>query len=220
MFRAKLHLELETDCVLSRVTDRWNTSFTVPREEVIDDDHVTFVVETGDRMAEFVEAFQGAEEVTEVSPLDDDRLMLTKRPCGALPIIRDHHGMLQGWDQVNGAHREFDIIVFRRNDLRGIVAELREIGTVDLLQLVPFDDAESLLSERQAEVASAALRAGYFEWPRETDAETLAEALGISHTTLLEHLRKAERTIFTYALRGGPPGEEGGSLDAFPLAKS
>lgn len=64
-----------------------------------------------------------------------------------------------------------------------------------------------MLSERQSEVIDAALEAGYYEWPRERDAQTIAEDLGITHPTFLEHLRKAERTLLTDALSHGGTGE-------------
>lgn len=51
------------------------------------------------------------------------------------------------------------------------------------------------LSERQREVFQLAQREEYYTWPRETSAIDLAEELGISKTTLLEHLRKAETKI-------------------------
>jgi len=51
------------------------------------------------------------------------------------------------------------------------------------------------LSERQREVFELAQREGYYMWPRECSASDLAEALDISKTTLLEHLRKAESKI-------------------------
>lgn len=214
MFRAKLHLDLRTDCVLSEVTSRWNTSFTANHEEVLDDEHINFVIDAEDRVEEFVEAFERAEQVKHVERVDETHIKLTKRACGALPIIRKNHGMMQWWDRVSGTQRVFDIVVFRREDLRNIVTELREIGSVRLAQLTPYRTAEGLLSDRQAEVVSAALDAGYYEWPRETDAETLAARLDISHTTFLEHLRKAERTLLRNALdrevRDDPTGVDRG----------
>jgi len=52
-------------------------------------------------------------------------------------------------------------------------------------------------TERQREVLLAAYEAGYYEWPRETDAQTLADELGIASATLHKHLRAAERKIVT-----------------------
>jgi len=51
------------------------------------------------------------------------------------------------------------------------------------------------LTERQADVLEAAYRAGYFEWPRASTAEEVADDLGISAPTLHGHLRKAERSL-------------------------
>lgn len=221
MFRAKLYVDIDCDCVLSEVTGRWDESFGVTREEVIDDEYITFVVDAGGRLPAFREAFEAAEEVTEVERVDDDRLVLTKRSCGALPVIRDNHGMLHGWDKVNGNQRVFEVVVFRRADLRAIVDELDELGSVSLGQLTPYRRPETPLSDRQAEVLEAALAAGYYDWPRETDAETLAAELGVSHPTLLEHLRKAERRLLAAALSRGDgrtttPSERGFLLDAGP----
>lgn len=204
MYRAKIYLTLNCDCVLSTVTERWNVTFPVTNEEVIDDEVIRFVIDGGDRLPEMVAAFEQSDEIIEMSRTDGTRLVVTKRSCGALPVIRGNHGMLQGWDRVNGDQRVFEVVVFRQEDLRNIVTELQELGTVKLGQLTPYLEPDTLLSERQSEVITAALRAGYYEWPRETDAETLAATLDISHSTFLEHLRKAERQLLTDAItRGG-----------------
>ena len=200
MFRAKLYLDLQTNCILSEVTSRWNTSFTANHEEILDDEYLNFVIDAGDKVEEFIDAFENSDQVKHVEQIDSTHIKLTKRSCGALPIIRRNHGMLQWWDRVSGTQRVFNIIIFRREDLRNIVSELREIGSVQLEQLTPYRASEGLLSDRQAEVITAALDGGYYEWPRESDAESLAADLDISHTTFLEHLRKAERILLRNVL--------------------
>ncbi|WP_324760116.1 histidine kinase N-terminal 7TM domain-containing protein [Haloarcula sp. GH36] len=52
------------------------------------------------------------------------------------------------------------------------------------------------LTDRQREVLETAFRAGYFDWPRESTAEQVAETLDIAAPTLHAHLRKAEGTLF------------------------
>ncbi|WP_256297622.1 helix-turn-helix domain-containing protein [Haloarchaeobius salinus] len=213
MYRAKLYIDIQTECVLSEVTNRWDTSFAVKHEEVLDDEHIAFVIDAGERVEEFIAAFEASDQVPEVERVDDTHIQLTKRSCGALPIIRKNHGMMQWWDRVSGSQRTFDIVVFRRDDLRNIVSELREIGSVELARLTPYRAPEAMLSERQAEVVGLAIEAGYYEWPRETDAETLAAQLDITHSTFLEHLRKAESRLLRSALdasgeAGSPPPVE------------
>lgn len=220
MYRAKIYFTLDCDCILSEVTDRWNVSFPVTNEEVLDDEVIRFVIDAGVYVTEITEAFARSEEIIEVDRTGGSRLVVTKRSCGALPVIRGNHGMLQGWDRVNGDQRVFEVVVFRQDDLRDIVEGLRDIGSVRLGQLTPYLEPDTLLSERQSEVITAALRAGYFEWPRETDAETLAAELDITHSTFLEHLRKAEKQLLRDAItRGGrshdpSPDEAAFMLDA------
>lgn len=53
-----------------------------------------------------------------------------------------------------------------------------------------------LLTARQREVLRTAYLAGYFEWPRESDAATCAAALDISQPTFSQHLRTGQRRLF------------------------
>ncbi|WP_435179181.1 PAS domain S-box protein [Halorussus sp. AFM4] len=52
------------------------------------------------------------------------------------------------------------------------------------------------LTERQAEVLRTAYFGGFFEWPRESTAQEIADALGVSQPTVSRHVRGAERTLF------------------------
>ncbi|MEF8831834.1 MAG: bacterio-opsin activator domain-containing protein, partial [Halobacteriales archaeon] len=56
-------------------------------------------------------------------------------------------------------------------------------------------DLDEGLTERQRSVLEATYSAGYFEWPRESTAEEVSEALGLAPPTLHEHLREAERKL-------------------------
>ena len=53
----------------------------------------------------------------------------------------------------------------------------------------------STMTERQVDVFRAAYLAGYFEWPRNSQAETIASSMGIAASTWLRHLRLAERKV-------------------------
>lgn len=220
MLRAKIYFDLDCDCILSELTGEWNRPFTVSREK-IHDDMITLVVDAGEHRATFEERLADSSQVETVKALDESRLLVTKRSCGALPIIRSNHGMLQGMDKVNGSQRVFDIVVLRREDLKAIVAELRELGSVRLGKLTPYEDRTTTLSSRQSEVVEAALDAGYFDWPRRTDAAELAAEFDIAHSTLLEHLRKAEKKLIEDALsRGGTSDRSTPKERAFMLGEA
>lgn len=51
------------------------------------------------------------------------------------------------------------------------------------------------LTDRQREALQAAYRSGYFDWPRETTAEEVADRMGIAGSTFHSHLRKAEAKL-------------------------
>ncbi|NHX35768.1 MULTISPECIES: bacterio-opsin activator domain-containing protein [Halolamina] len=63
------------------------------------------------------------------------------------------------------------------------------------------------LSDRQATVLRAAYHAGYFEWPRDSTAEELADSVGVSSPTLHNHLRNAEGKLLTAFFDDLPSGE-------------
>ncbi|WP_311173658.1 bacterio-opsin activator domain-containing protein [Halobellus ordinarius] len=54
---------------------------------------------------------------------------------------------------------------------------------------------EAKLTDRQRDVMETAMVSGYFEWPRGSTAEEVAESLGISAPTFHEHLRSGERKL-------------------------
>jgi PAS domain S-box-containing protein len=54
---------------------------------------------------------------------------------------------------------------------------------------------EEELTDRQRSALQTAYRSGYFEWPRESTAEEVAEAMDISSPTLHSHLRRGERKL-------------------------
>jgi len=72
---------------------------------------------------------------------------------------------------------------------------------------------ERALTERQAEVLRAAHAAGYYERPRRTGSETLADELDINAATFNEHLREAERKLVD-AVYGDPDGDAGEAAGA------
>jgi PAS domain S-box-containing protein len=59
---------------------------------------------------------------------------------------------------------------------------------------------ETRLTDRQREVLETAYSAGYFEWPRESSGEEVAERLDITQPTFNRHLRIAEDETFSLVL--------------------
>jgi predicted DNA binding protein len=56
-------------------------------------------------------------------------------------------------------------------------------------------ELEDKLTNRQRDVLETAFVSGYFDWPRGSTAEEVAESLGISAPTFHEHLRAGEQKL-------------------------
>jgi hypothetical protein len=54
---------------------------------------------------------------------------------------------------------------------------------------------DEALTDRQRTALEAAHFAGYFEWPRASTAENVAESLGVTPPTFHQHLRRAESKL-------------------------
>ena len=70
----------------------------------------------------------------------------------------------------------------------------------ELLSLVHSTDPSGLLTERQRDVLTAALRAGYFELPRDCTLADLAAELDIDKSTASRVLRRGQTRIIKWFL--------------------
>jgi predicted DNA binding protein len=200
MFLANIHFTQQRECILRQLTADIDTPVGIEIEE-IQDGFVTFVLRAGHHADAFESALRAADHVKHVQRLDRDNLLVTKPSCGAYSAIYRNHGTLRRSNTVSGRQREYNVLVFRREDLRAIIDDLEGFGTVTLGKLKRFRaGSDSPLTTRQREVATEALARGYYDWPRKITNERLAEELGISRATLHEHLRKAEKTLLSSAL--------------------
>jgi predicted DNA binding protein len=203
MFQAEIHLQQEKYCVLHGLAEEFDATYDIAIEE--HHDHlVTFVLELDEPRPEHQAFLEASEQVERVEKLDTGRYLVTKQSCGAYAAVEQNHGILRRRNHITANHRVYTVLLFRREDLRAMVDEFRQVGAVTLGKITRFDEPTHQLTARQEEVVSVALELGYFEWPRRIKSEELAAELDISRATLLEHLRKAESKLITAALDDGP----------------
>jgi PAS domain S-box-containing protein len=67
----------------------------------------------------------------------------------------------------------------------------------DRMRGLELNDIISELTDRQQTCLETAVYSGYFEWPRDASAEDVARSIGVSPPTFHEHLRKAEKNVFS-----------------------
>jgi len=63
-------------------------------------------------------------------------------------------------------------------------------------------DLLSVLTEKQRSLMVMAKDMGYYEYPRRTSTEDLARAVGLSPSTVIEHLRKSEVRLMAEIMAG------------------
>lgn len=129
-------------------------------------------------------------------------------PDGLIATIREAGSTLL-WPAVyRDGFEYFTVLSPSREAVGSLLEDLEAFGDVDLERLsevgpggigssVPLADLASEVTERQIEVLRAAIDAGYYEQPRRTDLEALADGFGIAPSTLREHLRKAEERLLS-----------------------
>lgn len=104
----------------------------------------------------------------------------------------------------------FDLLLSDREELSRAVELLEEFGPVSIerisrefsRQVIPsaagWQELLASFPPRQREVLNTAHERGYYEIPRETTLEEIADEVGITKTTASNHLRKAERRIVEF----------------------
>jgi PAS domain S-box-containing protein len=93
-----------------------------------------------------------------------------------------------------------ELIGHAREDLFGRPA-------AEFLREGDVSTAESTVRAMLENDLETAYHAGFFEWPRDSSGEELADALGIAPATFTQHLRTAERKLLDALFEELPTGE-------------
>ncbi len=113
---------------------------------------------------------------------------------------------------VDGTER-FRGSVVGRDILRDVIQAAQEMGNVELERVAKLTSGaetnqgldatiESSLTKQQREALIAALEQGYFDVPRGATATEVADELGISKSSFLGRMKRAQRTVFEQLLAG------------------
>ncbi len=85
----------------------------------------------------------------------------------------------------------WDVGADRREELTRLYRDLQFLGKVEL-RSIKKRQIENKLTSIQLSVLNLAKDLGYYEWPRRISVTKLAKYFGLSKSTFVEHLRKAE----------------------------
>jgi PAS domain S-box-containing protein len=126
---------------------------------------------------------------------------------GFVSDLLERGALLESID-VAGSRATFVIRVPWTADARGFVEYFQEeFGGTTLLARRERDEpvmtpqefeneVRARLTERQEEVIRTAYFAGFFEWPRRSNGQEVAELLGVTQPTVNRHIRAGEHTVF------------------------
>ncbi|MWG34367.1 bacterio-opsin activator domain-containing protein [Halomarina oriensis] len=161
-----------------------------------------------ERIRPHADASPTIERLTHLSSTDDTcRFECTARESTFVSTILDRGAVFERVDVDDGA-ATVTLRVPRTTDVRGLVGYLEgQFGRVELVSRHERDEpvrsseafegeVRSRLTDRQSEVLETAYSAGFFEWPRKSNGQEVAELLGVTQPTVNRHLRAAERSLF------------------------
>ncbi|ELZ23400.1 response regulator receiver modulated GAF sensor protein [Haloterrigena salina JCM 13891] len=213
---SRLELELavyDSRLLLNRFAEHVEGTVTIEGIIERDDDVVMFVSapETADLTP--LEEWASLETISVVSEGDDEILFeVTVTSSPILEILRTFDVQLRTATAQNGS-TTLVLEVPQRVETRSLVEAIREgypetelearretTSTRSARQLDTH--LEERLTDKQFEALQAAHYSGFFEWPRESTGEDLADALDVTPPTYHYHLRAAERKLVTLAFDG------------------
>ena len=126
---------------------------------------------------------------------------LSKHPCVVHRLV-DSGLIVETLRYRDGEAMIFGAVV-GRDVLKGVMAAAGDTVGVKLERIYPLEsEARETPSQRwdltpaQEESLRTALEMGYFEIPRATSTEAVADELGISKSAFLERLRRGEQALF------------------------
>jgi len=81
-----------------------------------------------------------------------------------------------------------------KKQLLKLLHELKKLGKVEVLKLKRMS-YDAKLTKKQLTILNIARELGYYDWPRRITLTELAKRVGLSKSTVAEHLRKAESKL-------------------------
>ncbi|WP_411968457.1 bacterio-opsin activator domain-containing protein [Haloferax sp. YSSS75] len=205
----EFRLGVDSD-VLAALSADVGCDFSLDGVAQVDDGITCFVTASGVPGSNVVEAAVTYDRISSVRVVTDgtDESVLEVRLDGDSLLMSavDHGASIEALELTNGSG-SLALHVAADADHGAIVEAVT--GTAPNVSVVAKREVEQSaqstesfrteldgkLTDRQKSVLETSLVSGYFEWPRGSTAEEVAEALGISPPTLHEHLRAAERKL-------------------------
>jgi len=107
----------------------------------------------------------------------------------------------------NNGTATWRVLIPNRAVLKKMVKEIRVAGVNIFVENITPLISNKTLTKKQRELLEIAYRRGFFDVPRRATLRQLAEELGVSRSTLMESLRRAEARIMRERFSDSEPAE-------------
>ncbi|QLH81063.1 GAF domain-containing protein [Halosimplex pelagicum] len=163
------------------------------------------------------------ETVETVSDRGDEHVFRATVTGPVLPAELVEFGAVPRDIEVTGAETTATVLLLPHVDARQFVERLRErYSSVELLARRErdsrsltrgafLDEFESLVTDRQFEVLRTAYERGYFDRPRASSGQEVADSLGVSQPTVNYHLRESQHRLLSLLFGDADDGNAGGT---------
>ncbi|MFB6138869.1 MAG: GAF domain-containing protein [Halosimplex sp.] len=160
------------------------------------------------------------ESIEPVSDRDEDRVFRARVSGPVLPAELVELGALPREIEATPDEITAVVLLLPHVDARPFVERLRErYPSVELLARRErdsraltrgafLDEFESLVTDRQLEVLRTAYGAGYFDRPRTSSGQEIADRLGVSQPTVNYHLRESQLRLLSLLFGDEPADDE------------
>ncbi|ADB63895.1 putative PAS/PAC sensor protein (plasmid) [Haloterrigena turkmenica DSM 5511] len=206
--------------VAHRLERRLDVEAVVPRSSAGSTVFCTATDVTEDALRAAVEPVSGVESGRLVGERPDASLLeLVLTTSTLATTLAEHGGVLRSVVPVDDRTRlvvdlsstvdvrSFVGLIERRQPGANLVARRERDRSVQPARA--FDtELRARLSERQLRTLETAYYGGFFEWPRESTGEEIADSLGVSQPTFSRHLRLAQRKVFALLFDERPDAAE------------
>ena len=193
------------------LSDALGTEFVHAGTITRDDGETTFFFETDADPGAVVEAAEARPDILACTPVTTgDGRTVVEFTVGESPLVQlllDRGGRITGMSADSGTG-ELTVEIPPEAQPRTVVEAVEDrIPGADLSAYreheQPADTRQDVrsriekrLTDRQSTALQTAIVGGFFEWPRETNGENLADAMDIGRSTFHQHLRAAQRKVF------------------------
>ncbi|QFU83885.1 GAF domain-containing protein [Natronorubrum aibiense] len=216
----ELELELEAETPLCRLAERLATRVEYEGETMrADGSSMVFATVDADVVPDDVATLEDLEGVRTVSVIAEtgaETLLQLQCPDPFLGSAVDTQGGTLRSFVTDTTDNRAIVDVPESIEIRDVVTGLgrrgfpaslvarREQSTADLstIDIATRNSLLERLTDRQREVVQTAYHGGFFEWPRQTTGESLADSLEISPPAFHKHVRAAEQKLFTALFDG------------------